>query len=58
MINISEHVAVRGDLIYAGYSQQTLHSASFSDGTASDDLSITANPTSLEADVSLVYMFD
>lgn len=58
MINITEHVAVRGDLIYAGYSQQTLHSASFSDGTASDDLSITANPTSLEADVSLVYMFD
>lgn len=58
MINLNEHVAVRGDLIYTGYGKETLWSSTFSDGTSSENLSITAEPSSLEADVSVVYMFD
>jgi opacity protein-like surface antigen len=58
MINVTEHVAVRGDLIYSGYGKQTIASGSASTDEAISQGSITADPSTLEADVALVYMFD
>lgn len=63
MINVTEHVALRGDLIWTGYGSQTVLSGSAGDpanpadvGAVQGDLSV--DPTTIEADVGVVYMFD
>lgn len=62
MINVTEHILVRGDMIYSGYGKHNIASGSTTattDGaTATAQGSVSADPSSLEADVSLVYMFD
>lgn len=58
MISASTHVAIRGDLIYTGYESQTLRSGSVSSSTFSGEGSISAQPSTLEADVGLVFTFD
>jgi opacity protein-like surface antigen len=59
MINLTEHVLVRGDLIYSGYNDVTLVSGSAEEpGLYAAQGSVTADPSTLEADVSLVYLFD
>ena len=58
MINVTNNIAFRGDLIWTGYEQQTLASASSSDAIGSAQSSITAQPITIEADVGLLYTFD
>ncbi len=58
MIDLVPHLALRADVIYSGYSSQTLgtKTTTFSDGgTATTSLS--AQPYTVEGDLSLVYMF-
>lgn len=58
MISVTDNIALRGDLIWTGYEQQTLASSSSSNSLGSAQGSITAQPTTIEADVGLVYTFD
>ena len=59
MISVTDHIALRGDLIWTGYQSQTI--AGGSTTTASGNViqdTVTAQPTTIEADVGLIYMFD
>jgi opacity protein-like surface antigen len=58
MISVTDHIALRGDLIWTGYQSQTLASLSNVTSTSTASSSVTAKPTTLEANVGLVYMFD
>ncbi len=58
MMKVTEHLAIRGDIIWTGYQTQTISGNSTSTSTGSSDGSIEAQPTTVEGDVSLVYMFD
>ena len=58
MVKVAEHVALRGDIIWTGYQSQTIQSGGVSNADGSSAGSISATPTTLEGNVSLVYMFD
>jgi hypothetical protein len=53
MTHLTEHVAIRGDIIYTGYESKTDTVTS-----AESSSSVTAKPSTVEGNVSLVYMFD
>lgn len=58
MINITKNVLLRADVIYTGYGTETLGSNSntmLGGGTSTMD--VTANPSTWEGDLSLVYLF-
>ena len=58
MINVSKYVALRGDLIYSAYGDQTLAGGTRTvDNVAVQD-TFTANPTSWEGNIGIVAMFD
>lgn len=62
MINVTHNIALRGDLIWTGYGKQTLVSGSAGSNDPDDIGAIQgdlqADPTTIEADVGVVYMFD
>lgn len=57
MIDITEHVAIRGDVIYTGYQSQTSQSTEVV-GDSIISGSSTLGFSTLEADFSLIYRFD
>lgn len=57
MINVSEHVAIRGDMIYSGYTSKTFTKTE-SNANGSATTSLDAQPSTLEANVGIVYIFD
>lgn len=58
MLNLSEHLSLRADMIFTMYGTQTLANQTItsSDGT-NIQVETTAKPSTLEGDISLVYMF-
>ncbi len=60
MISVTDHIALRADLIWTGYESQTLTSGSYTDpnGLGAVQGSLSSQPTTLEADVGVIYMFD
>lgn len=57
MINVTENVAIRGDMIYSGYTSETFTKTG-SNANGSATTSIDVKPSTLEANVGVVYMFD
>ena len=58
MINLTEHLALRSDLIYTAYNTVTLNGGVDVDPDGSTNtMKITSDLTTIEADISLVYMF-
>lgn len=59
MINLTEHLALRGDLIYTAYNDKTLNQGVDVDPDGSTNtLQVTSELTTFEANLSLVYLFD
>ncbi len=58
MISVTDNIALRGDLIWTGYQEKTLNSNTTSNAIGSAQGSVTAQPTTIEANVGLVYTFD
>lgn len=58
MISVTDNIALRGDLIWTGYQEKTLDSNSTTNSVGSAQGSVTAQPTTIEADVGIVYTFD
>lgn len=58
MIEVSSHLALRGDLIYTGYDSATLRTGTKSDANGSVSGTVESQPSTLEADVALVLTFD
>jgi opacity protein-like surface antigen len=58
MISVTDNIALRGDLIWTGYQEKTLDSNSSTNAVGSAQGSVSAQPTTLEANVGLVYTFD
>lgn len=58
MINVTDNIAIRGDLIWSAYGKKTIASGGTTTDIGSAQGSITADPTTIEANVGLVYMFD
>ncbi len=59
MVNITEHLAIRGDLIFTNYQNVTLKEETVAlGGGSSIQINATSQPSTVEGNISLVYMFD
>lgn len=58
MLDITEHLALRADLIYTGYGQQTVGDAEKDKNNGGKvEATATADPSTWEGDIGLVYSF-
>ncbi len=57
MIDLVGNLSLRADVIYSGYSSQTLYSATTAYENGSVTTSLSAEPYTIEGDLSLVYLF-
>lgn len=58
MLAMSSHTALRADIIYTGYGTETLRTGTQTTSTGTVTGTVDSQPTTLEADVSLVFKFD
>lgn len=58
MLNLNEHLSLRADMIFTMYGTQTLANQTITTSAGTNvQVNTTAKPSTLEGDISLVYMF-
>ncbi len=58
MIDVTEHVAIRGDIIWTGYENKTVDTSDTDAAGGTSSSSTKVSPSTVEANVGVVYKFD
>lgn len=58
MVDVTEHISIRGDFIYSGYQNQTIEQVAADGSGSAVSISSSLEPSTFEADFSIIYRFD